>query len=179
MDFSTYEIPFTAEGRRRVHAFSYIVSYSRRQYVRFVESQDFATTIREHVRAFDYLQGSAATCLLDFVPGNKIVSEDVEYSAEIIKGQFMHFQKSLLTGMRISAVKRSRAPMLRRQKICVFRLSPPDRRTSHTSPPDLRDPMRRTAARTSPDGSGRSSVSSPACKRVPYLRPLYLRVLGT
>jgi transposase len=48
-----------------VHAFSYILSYSRRQYVRFVESQDFATTIREHVRAFDYLQGSAATCLYD------------------------------------------------------------------------------------------------------------------
>jgi transposase len=35
---------------------SYILSYSRRQYVRFVESQDFTTTIREHVRAFEYLQ---------------------------------------------------------------------------------------------------------------------------
>lgn len=65
MDYSTYEIPFTAEGRRRVHAFSYILSYSRRQYVRFVESQDFTTTIREHVRAFEYLQGTAATCLYD------------------------------------------------------------------------------------------------------------------
>jgi len=28
-----------------VHAFSYILAYSRRQYVRFVEKQDFATTI--------------------------------------------------------------------------------------------------------------------------------------
>jgi transposase len=65
MDFSSYEIPFTAEGRRKVHAFSYILCYSRRQYVRFVESQDFTTTIREHVRAFDYLQGLAATCLYD------------------------------------------------------------------------------------------------------------------
>jgi transposase len=65
MDFSPYEIPFTAEGRRKVHAFSYILCYSRRQYVRFVESQDFTTTIREHVRAFDYLQGLAATCLYD------------------------------------------------------------------------------------------------------------------
>jgi transposase len=65
MDFSPYEIPFTAEGRRRVHAFSYILSYSRRQYVRFVESQDFTTTIREHVRAFEYLQGLATTCLYD------------------------------------------------------------------------------------------------------------------
>jgi transposase len=65
MDFSPYDIPFTAEGRRRVHAFSYILSYSRRQYLRFVESQDFTTTIREHVRAFAYLQGAAATCLYD------------------------------------------------------------------------------------------------------------------
>jgi transposase len=48
-----------------VHAFSYILAYSRRQYVRFVERQDFATTIREHVRAFEYLGGLAATCLYD------------------------------------------------------------------------------------------------------------------
>ena len=34
MDYSTYEIPFSAEGRRRVHAFSYVLSYSRRQYLR-------------------------------------------------------------------------------------------------------------------------------------------------
>jgi|GEM_PF-3005941 len=52
MDYSPYEIAFTAEGRRRVHAFSYVLGYSRRQYLRFVETQDFSTTIREHVRAF-------------------------------------------------------------------------------------------------------------------------------
>jgi len=63
MDYSPYEIAFTAEGRRRIHAFSYILAYSRRQYVRFVEKQDFATTIREHARAFEYLGGLAATCL--------------------------------------------------------------------------------------------------------------------
>src|ERR1700730_5164068 len=45
-DYSPYDISFTAEGRRRVHAFSYILAYSRRQYVRFVETQEFATTIR-------------------------------------------------------------------------------------------------------------------------------------
>jgi hypothetical protein len=36
-----------------VYAFSYLLAYSRRQYVRFVEAQDFVTTIREHVRAFE------------------------------------------------------------------------------------------------------------------------------
>ncbi|MGD0620217.1 MAG: IS21 family transposase [Bryobacteraceae bacterium] len=65
MDYSPYDIPFSAEGRRRVYAFSYVLGYSRRQYVRFVESQDFPTTIREHVRAFEYFQGLAATCLYD------------------------------------------------------------------------------------------------------------------
>jgi transposase len=65
MDYSPYDIPFSAEGRRRVYAFSYVLSHSRRQYLRFVESQDFTTTIREHVRAFEYFQGLAATCLYD------------------------------------------------------------------------------------------------------------------
>ena len=65
MDYSTYEIDFTAEGKRRVHAFSYILGYCRRQYVHFVERQDFTTTIREHVAAFTYLKGVAADCLYD------------------------------------------------------------------------------------------------------------------
>jgi transposase len=65
MDFSTYDIDFTEEGRRRVYLFSYVLSYSRRAYMRFVETQDFVATIREHVRAFDYLGGCAATCLYD------------------------------------------------------------------------------------------------------------------
>jgi transposase len=65
MDYSTYDIDFTEEGRRRVSLFSYVLSYSRRLYLHFVESQDFTTTIREHVRAFEYLGGVAATCLYD------------------------------------------------------------------------------------------------------------------
>jgi transposase len=65
MDYSTYDIDFGDEGRRRVHLFSYILSYSRRAYLRFVEAQDFATTTREHVRAFYYLQGVASVCLYD------------------------------------------------------------------------------------------------------------------
>jgi transposase len=64
-DYSTYDIDFTEEGRRRVYLFSYVLGYSRRAYLRFVESMDFTTTIREHVRAFEYLQGVAATCLYD------------------------------------------------------------------------------------------------------------------
>jgi transposase len=65
MDYSTYDLDFTVEGRRRVYAFSYVLGYSRRQYLQFVESQDFATTVREHIRAFEHLGGVAATCLYD------------------------------------------------------------------------------------------------------------------
>lgn len=65
MDFSTHDIDFSEEGRRRVYLFSYVLSYSRRGYLKFVETQDFATTVREHVRAFEYLQGVAAVCLYD------------------------------------------------------------------------------------------------------------------
>jgi len=65
MDYSTYTLDFTREGRRRVHLFSYLLAYSRRQYLNFVESQDFSMTIREHIRAFEYFQGAAATCLYD------------------------------------------------------------------------------------------------------------------
>jgi transposase len=65
MDYSTYDIDFTGEGRRRVHLFSYVLGYSRRQYLRFVERQDLQTTLCEHIRAFEYLGGVAATCLYD------------------------------------------------------------------------------------------------------------------
>jgi transposase len=67
MDYSSYDLDFTGvgEGRRRVHLFSYILSYSRRAYLRFVEAQDLATTLREHIRAFEYLGGVARSCLYD------------------------------------------------------------------------------------------------------------------
>ncbi|HTT63901.1 MAG TPA: IS21 family transposase [Bryobacteraceae bacterium] len=88
MDFSPYDIDFTAEGRRRVHAFSYILAYSRRQYVRFVEKQDFATTIREHVRAFEYLGGLAATCLYDNM---KVVVTGYDGDQPIYNTRFLAF----------------------------------------------------------------------------------------
>jgi len=88
MDYSTYEIDFTAEGKRRVHAFSYILGYCRRQYVHFVERQDFTTTIREHVAAFTYLQGVAADCLYDNM---KVVVSGHEGEQPIYNPHFLAF----------------------------------------------------------------------------------------
>jgi len=88
MDYSPYDIAFTAEGRRRVHAFSYILAYSRRQYVRFVEKQDFVTTIREHVRAFEYFEGLCATCLYDNM---KVVVSGYDGDQPIYNTRFLSF----------------------------------------------------------------------------------------
>jgi transposase len=65
MDFGVYDIDFTREGRRRVYLFSYLLGYSRRQYLRWVESMDLLTTLREHVQAFRHLGGVARVCLYD------------------------------------------------------------------------------------------------------------------
>ncbi len=65
MDYGVYDLDFTREGRRRVYLFSYVLGYSRRQYLRWVESMDLSTTLREHVHAFHHLGGVARTCLYD------------------------------------------------------------------------------------------------------------------
>jgi transposase len=65
MDYGVYDIEFTREGRRRVYLFSYLLGYSRRQYLHFVESMDLPTTVREHVHAFHHLGGVARVCLYD------------------------------------------------------------------------------------------------------------------
>jgi transposase len=88
MDYSTYDIDFLSEGRRRVHAFSYMLGYSRRQYLHFVESQDFATTIRQHVRAFEHLGGVAATCLYDNM---KVVVTGYDGGEPIYNTRFLGF----------------------------------------------------------------------------------------
>ena len=65
MDYGVYDLDFTREGRRRVYLFSYLLSYSRRQYLRFVEAMDLMTTLRGHVQAFHHLGGVARVCLYD------------------------------------------------------------------------------------------------------------------
>jgi transposase len=65
MDFGVYDIDFVREGRRRVYLFSYLLGYSRRQYLHWVEAMDLVTTLREHVHAFHHLGGAARVCLYD------------------------------------------------------------------------------------------------------------------
>jgi transposase len=64
-DYSVHDLDLSEEGRRRVYLFSYILGFSRRAYLRWVESMDFETTVREHIRAFTHLGGVARSCLYD------------------------------------------------------------------------------------------------------------------
>ena len=88
MDWATYTIDFTQEGRRKVQLFSYVLGYSRRQYLHFTASQDLETTIREHVRAFEHLGGVAATCLYDNM---KVVVARYEDGEPIYNTRFLAF----------------------------------------------------------------------------------------
>jgi transposase len=103
MDYSPYDIDFTAEGLRRVHAFSYILAHSRRQYLRFVEQEDFITTIREHKHAFDRFRGLAATCLYDSM---KVVVTSWDGEQPIYNTRFLAFATHY--GFRPWACKRRR-----------------------------------------------------------------------
>ncbi len=88
MDWSTYTIDFTQEGRRRVQLFSYILGYSRRQYICFTQRQDFETTVRQHAIAFEHLGGAAATCLYDNM---KVVVARWEDGQPIYNPRFLSF----------------------------------------------------------------------------------------
>jgi len=88
MDYAVYDLDFTSEGRRRVSLFSYILGYSRRQYLRFVETQDMTTTLREHLRAFEHLGGVAALCLYDNM---KVVVTGYEDDVPVYNSRFLAF----------------------------------------------------------------------------------------
>jgi len=88
MDYATYTIAFTEEGPRRVQLFSYLLGYSRRQYLHFVARQDFDTTLRQHIAAFTHLGGVAATCLYD---NFKVVVQGYEDDEPIYNPRFLAF----------------------------------------------------------------------------------------
>jgi len=65
MDWSPYTIPFTRTGKSPVQCFSYILGFSRRQYIDFTLHRDFYTLIRRHQDAFQYYGGVPKECLYD------------------------------------------------------------------------------------------------------------------
>jgi hypothetical protein len=65
MDWSPYRINFRRTGPQKVLCFSYILGFSRRQYIDFTLQRDFYTLIRRHQDAFAYFGGVTCGCLYD------------------------------------------------------------------------------------------------------------------
>jgi transposase len=64
-DWSPYTIPFIRSGKGQVLCFSYILGFSRRQYIDFTLHRDFYTLIRRHQDTFQYYGGVPKECLYD------------------------------------------------------------------------------------------------------------------
>ena len=65
MDWSPYTLRFENGKKETVLCFSYILGYSRRQYIDFTLRRDFHTMIRRHKDAFEYFGGVPKHCLYD------------------------------------------------------------------------------------------------------------------
>ncbi len=65
MDWSPYTINFTRTGKALVNCFSYILGFSRRQYIDFTPRRDFYTLIRRHQDTFNHFGGVPHQCLYD------------------------------------------------------------------------------------------------------------------
>lgn len=65
MDWSPYTLDFLRHGKTTINCFSYILGFSRRQYIDFTMRRDFFTLIRRHQDSFSHFNGSPRQCLYD------------------------------------------------------------------------------------------------------------------
>jgi transposase len=88
MDWSPYTIPFTRISKTEVLCFSYILGFSRRQYIDFTTNRKFFTLIRRHQDAFHHFQGVPKQCLYD---GEKTVLLRWEAGRPVYNPAFIAF----------------------------------------------------------------------------------------
>jgi transposase len=88
MDWSPYRIRFSRTGKQEVQCFSYILGYSRRQYIDFTLRRDFYTLIRRHRDAFEYFGGNPRCCLYD---GEKTIVLRREAGRPVLNPAFIAF----------------------------------------------------------------------------------------
>jgi len=82
-DWSPYSFAFGIQN-----AFSYILGYSRRQLIVFMDNADLYSMMRGHVESFRYLKGVAKTCLYD---NQKVVVTRWELGQPIYNTRFLAF----------------------------------------------------------------------------------------
>ena len=88
MDWSPYTLPFTRTGKAEALCFSYILGFSRRQYIDFTTDRKFFTLIRRHQDAFRHFEGVPKQCLYD---GEKTVLLRWEASRPVYNPAFITF----------------------------------------------------------------------------------------
>jgi len=88
MDWSPYKLKLRCGRLLPVLCFSYILGFSRRQYIDFVEHRDFHTLIRQHRAAFEYFDGVPKHCLYD---SEKTVVLRWEANQPIYNPSFLQF----------------------------------------------------------------------------------------
>jgi transposase len=88
MDWSPYTLHFAKEGKLTVNCFSYILGFSRRQYIDFTRDRKFFTLIRRHQDAFAYFGGVTRHCLYD---GEKTVILRWEAGRPVYNPRFISF----------------------------------------------------------------------------------------
>jgi transposase len=64
-DWSPYTIDFTRGGEAKVSCFSFILAFSRRQYIHFGEQEDLLTLERQHIAAGERFRGLPREILYD------------------------------------------------------------------------------------------------------------------
>lgn len=88
MDWSPYKLKLACGRILQVLCFSYILGYSRRHFIDFVERRDFHTLIRRHKATFEYFEGVPETCLYD---SEKTVVLRWEANQPIYNPRFLQF----------------------------------------------------------------------------------------
>lgn len=88
MDWSPYTIHFIRAAKKQMLCFSYILAFSRRQYIDFTEHRDFFTLIRRHQGAFEHFGGVPQECLYD---GEKTVLLRREAGRPVYQPAFIAF----------------------------------------------------------------------------------------
>lgn len=88
MDWSPYTIAFRRSGKMDVLCFSYVLGFSRRQYLDFTDNRRFPTMIRRHQDAFTHFGGVPRSCLYD---GEKTVILRWEAGKAVFNPKFLVF----------------------------------------------------------------------------------------
>ncbi len=88
-DWSDYQITFTSTGQKeKVTFFSYILGYSRRQYISVVEDKTQRTLMRELIAAFIYMDGVPREIKSD---NQKACVDRWELGRPVYNGRYLEF----------------------------------------------------------------------------------------